>query len=138
MGSPLMPVINGLSRPFWTAAEAGRLVLPHCVETGQPFWPPSPSSPFRTAGKVKWRDVEASGTLLSIVVYRRPFQQELASALPYGIGLVEIEPGVRLFAYIARPDGGIAAGDPVRLDFRPLVAEGVPALVVAQEGVVKE
>ncbi len=138
MAPALMPLLNDLSRPFWTAGEAGRLVLPHCVETGRPFWPPSPSSPFRTAGNIEWRDVEATGTLLSLVVYRRAFQQELASALPYGVGLVELAPGVRLFAHVARPDGGIAAGDPVRLDFRPLVTEGVPVLVVAQEGVVEE
>lgn len=132
MAAAPMPIVNDLSRPFWTAAAKGRLALPHCVATGRPFWPPAPSSPFRTAGGVDWREVAAAGTLLSLVVYRRAFQQELAEALPYGIGLVEVAPGVRLLAHIARPDEGIAAGDSVRLEFRPLMPQGMPVLAVAR------
>ena len=135
MAGGLMPVVNDLSRPFWAAAGEGRLVLPHCVATDRPFWPPSPASPFQTAGAVDWRDVDAAGTLLGLVVYRRPFQGELASALPYGIGLVEVAPDVRLLAHVARPDDGLAAGAGVRLGFRPLVAQGMPVLSVMQDGV---
>ena len=134
MAAGLTPIVNDLSRPFWTAAAEGRFVLPHCVATDRPFWPPSPASPFRTAGAVDWRAAEAAGTLLSLVVYRRAFQRELASALPYGIGLVEVAPDVRLHAHVARPDDVLAAGARVLLGFRPLVAQGMPVLSVMQVG----
>src|SRR3546814_21111842 len=87
MSARLAPVVNDLSRPFWDAAEEGRLSLPHCVATGRPFWPPAPASPLRTGGAVAWREIEAAGMLLSMAVYRRAFQAALAGPLPYGIAL---------------------------------------------------
>lgn len=123
----LQPAINDLSAPFWAATAEGRLVLPHCVSTGAPFWPPSPSSPFVTAGAVEWHDVSPSGTMLSMVVYRRAFLAELADRTPYGIALIEIAPDVRLFAHVADPDGACvpAVGTTVTLTFQPLVRGGV-------------
>src|SRR3546814_8217791 len=79
MSARLAPVVNDLSRPFWDAAEEGRLSLPHCVATGRPFWPPAPASPLRTGGAVAWREIEAAGMLLSMAVYRRAFQAALRS-----------------------------------------------------------
>src|SRR3546814_15306248 len=104
MSARLAPVVNDLSRPFWDAAEEGRLSLPHCVATGRPFWPPAPASPLRTGGAVAWREIEAAGMLLSMAVYRRAFQAALAGQLPYGIALIEVLPEVRLMAHVEEPD----------------------------------
>lgn len=133
MPAVLMPIVNDLSRPFCTAAQEDRLVLPYCVATGRPFWPASPASPFRTAGEVEWRDVSAEGRLLSLVVYRRTFQTEFAAALPYGIALVEIVPGVRLMVHVVTPDEAPAPGASVRLCFKPIVAGGAKVLVLVQD-----
>ena len=132
MAEPVKPVVNGLSRPFWEAAQAGRLSLPHCVATDRPFWPPSPLSPFAAGGAVAWREVPAEGVLLSRVTYRRAFQRAFAARLPYAIALVEIVPGVRLLAHLAAPDRDDAprAGVRVRLGFEILVEGGGPVLVV--------
>ena len=126
MDEPLDPVVNNLSRPFWDAAGQARLVLPFCASTGRPFWPPSPTSPFVTGGKVEWRDASATGRLCSRVVYRRVFQKALAERVPYGIGLVELEKGVRLQVHIADPEGADAprVDDDVTIVFLPLVEGG--------------
>src|SRR5262249_53591156 len=119
--------------PFWEAAARGSLVLPHCVTTGNPFWPPSPLSPFISNGDVDWRPVEPVGVLRSVITYRRAFQKPLAALLPYRICLVELAGGVRLQAYWA---GEAAAddpviGDPMRIVFAPLLPGGrsVPTAV---------
>lgn len=129
----LAPILNDLSRPFWNGAAEGRLVLPHCLETGRPFWPPAPSSPFWTAGAMEWREVKAAGTLLSLVVYRRAFQAVLAAQIPYGIALVEVSPDVRLLAHVRNSDVELAPmpGTHVGLCFRPLVPSGMPILTVS-------
>lgn len=129
----LAPTVNALSRPFWNAAEKGRLILPHCLETGQPFWPPAPTSPFRTAGAIAWREIEPAGILLSLVVYRRAFQAALAGQLPYGIALIEVAPDVRLLAHVRTSDVALApvAGARVDLCFRPLMPSGMPVLAVS-------
>lgn len=134
MSASLMPIVNDLSRPFWDAANAGRLDMPYCVATGSLFWPPSPASPFLTAGQVGWRETEPAGTLISLVVYRRAFQAELAAALPFGIALVEIEPGVRLMVYVTAPDDSPELGGRVRIDFRALVEGGAKVPTLMQAG----
>jgi hypothetical protein len=124
MAERLAPIVNALSQPFWDAAAAGRLCLPFCTATDRAFWPPSPSSPFVTGGEVSWRDIPPEGVVRSILVYRRAFQQALADRLPYGVALVEVAPGARLLAHVPDP-AAAAAGDRVRLGFRPL-REGEP------------
>lgn len=134
MSERLAPIVNDLSRPFWNAAGGGLLQVPHCVETGRAFWPPAPTSPFRTAGAVEWRSIEAAGTVLSVVVYRRAFQAALAAALPYGIALIEVLPGVRLLAHVEDPDVAPQPGTRVDLHFRrPQWAE-TPVLALAPSG----
>jgi uncharacterized OB-fold protein len=129
MAERLAAIANALSQPFWDAAAAGRLCLPFCTTTGRFFWPPSPSSPFATGGEVSWRDTPPEGVVRSLVVYRRAFQQALADRLPYGIALVEVAPGVRLLAHVPDP-GAAAAGDRVRLAFRPLRDGELPVLTL--------
>lgn len=133
MAEPVAPIVNSLSRPFWDAAEEGRLVLPFCTATATAFWPPSPSSPFARGAAVEWRETPAEGTLLSRVTYRRAFQQAFADRLPYAVGLVEVLPGVRLKAHLFDPDDAASprAGDRVSLAFRP-VAEGGPPVPMIQ------
>jgi uncharacterized OB-fold protein len=132
MGETLSPLRNDLSEPFWEGAEAGRLILPYCRETGRPFWPPSPSSPFVTAGPIDWREADPEGVMVTAVTYRRLFQKALADRLPYGIALVELAGGVRLQAHVAEPDAADAprAGDTVRLRFAPLADGELPVLHV--------
>src|SRR3546814_18978031 len=103
MSARLAPVVNDLSRPFWDAAEEGRLSLPHCVATGRPFWPPAPASPLRNGGAVAWREIEAAGMLLSMAVYPRAFQAPPAGQLPDGLAVIEGLPADRL---IYRKSGG--------------------------------
>jgi uncharacterized OB-fold protein len=123
------PVLNALNAPFWTAAQAGRLVLPCCVQTGRLFWPPSPFSPFQTGGVVEWRPAAPEGKLLARAIYRRTFLKKFEPLMPYAIGLVELDAGPRLQAFIAHPDGIGApkAGERVRLRFEQIV-ENSPVL----------
>jgi uncharacterized OB-fold protein len=136
MTEPVAPIVNDLSRPFWTAAANGRLALPFCIETGRPFWPPSPTSPFTRGGVVEWREVPAEGLLTARVTYRRAFQHTFAHRLPYAIALVEVAPGVRISAHLSDPDGPDSPrpGTPVKLAFAPLSVGGVAVPIVAGAG----
>ena len=77
MSETIEPEITDLNRPFWDAAARGELVLPHCIKSGKPFWPPSPLSPFVNRGDVEWRSVAPCAVLHSLVIYRRVFQKAL-------------------------------------------------------------
>lgn len=127
----IRPLVNALNRPFWDGAQAGELRLPWCAASARAFWPPSTHSPF-TGGAVEWRTAAPRGRLLSLVVYRRPFQQAFRHLMPFGVALVELADAVRLLAHVAQPDAPEAprAGDAVELRFITLV-DGSPPLPVA-------
>ncbi len=135
MGEPIAPIINELNAPFWTAADQDQLVLPQCLTTGRAFWPPSPISPFVWAGATGWSPAGGEGVLRAVAVYRRVFQKAFEPLAPYGVGLVELDEGPRLQAFVAAPHSADAPkpGDRVRLSFARLLPEGpkVPALTRA-------
>ena len=126
MGEPISPILNELNAPFWAAAEQGRLVLPQCLTTGRAFWPPSPISPFVPAGATGWSPARGDGVLRALAIYRRVFQKAFEPLLPYGVGLLELDEGPRLQAFLPAPDGpdAVKPGDRVRLTFGALLPDG--------------
>jgi uncharacterized protein len=124
----ISPIINTLNAPFWQAAAEDRLVLPYCTATDHAFWPPSPVSPFVTAGSVEWRAAEPTGRVIATAIYRRGFHKAFTELMPYAIGLVELDCGPRLQAHIAHPDAADAprSGDRVRIRFARIVEGGDP------------
>jgi hypothetical protein len=130
------PLRNSLNEPFWQAASEGRLMMPFCESTGRAFWPPSAVSPFVTGGKVAWRSVEPVGTLRAIAVYRRVFDRDFASLMPYAVALIDLDAGPRFQAHLAHPDAPDAPrhGDRVRLHFTPILEDGPPVPVVEKIG----
>lgn len=136
MTSSISPIINALNQPFWTAAEEGVLVLPFCTHTGRAFWPPGPVSPYQRGSDVAWRRVEPRGVLKALAVYQRSFLKSFEPFLPYGIGLVEVAPAVRLQVFVRDPLGPNApqADDVVSLMFERLLPEHVRVLSVRKDG----
>jgi uncharacterized protein len=128
MTESVAPVSNSLWAPHLEAAAKGVLLLPWCIATARHFWPPSPSSPFVTAGPVEWQEADRIGVLRSLIVYRRVFQQAFADCAPYGIGLVELASGVRLQAHVAALESGQApsAGSRMEIYFEPIATGGIP------------
>jgi uncharacterized OB-fold protein len=122
-----LPIINELNAPFWDAARAGELKLPHCAATNRAFWPPSPISPYSENAAVEWRSVDPRGVVRALCVYRRVFLKAFEPLAPFAIALVELGGGARLQAHLSDP-GALQVGDRVKLEFRVLVEGGAPAL----------
>jgi uncharacterized OB-fold protein len=99
-----LPRVTGDNRPFWEACRRGRMVMPHCVETGRAFWPPSPISPYRFGGLVEWRPVSGRGEVSAFVVVHQKWFPSFAGDIPYNAAQVELEEGPRLTASIVGID----------------------------------
>jgi uncharacterized OB-fold protein len=132
MSEPIAPLVNDLNRPFWEAAEAGRLVLPWCPATTQFFWPPSPFSPFGAVAP-EWRDAPAGGVLKAMAVYRRAFQKAFEPLMPYGVGLLELDAGPRLQVHISDADAA-TVGRRASLGFASLLPGGPKVPILGGEG----
>ena len=133
MEESIAPVITTLNAPFWAAAAEGELILPWCVQTSRAFWPPSPVSPFVTGGAVTWRPASPFGVLRACVLYRRVFQRALEPVMPYGIGLVAMQAGIRLQAHVPLHPSRSAPsiGAMVEIGLRPILpgAPRVPTII---------
>ena len=139
MREPIAPIINELNAPFWASAEEGRLLLPQCLTTGRSFWPPSPISPFVSGGATGWSPARGEGVLRALAIYRRVFQKVFEPLLPYGVGLIELDGGPRLQAFVPAPDDADAPkpGDRVNLSFAKLLPDG-PKVLALTRSLVRE
>ncbi|MBS1877947.1 MAG: Zn-ribbon domain-containing OB-fold protein [Actinobacteria bacterium] len=91
-----MPAPDGDSAPFWNGCEEGKLMLQRCDGCGQASWPPGPVCASCGGDRLTWVESQGRGTVYSWVVVAVAFTPELADQLPYAVGLVDLEDGVRM------------------------------------------
>jgi hypothetical protein len=119
------PVRDTDSEPFWQGVDDGRLRLQRCTGCASYRWPPGPACPSCGSFASEWIDSPGRGTVYSWVVARVPFADALADQLPYAVGLIQLEEGVRMVSTIegCEPDE-IAADLPVVARFDQAVGGG--------------
>lgn len=97
--------------PFWEAANAGRLQLMRCRDTGQVFHYPRAHSPFTGRANVEWIEASGLGTLYSFSVLPR-------ANPPYCIAYVTLAEGPIMMSNIITDDfARLAIGQAVRVVF---------------------
>jgi uncharacterized OB-fold protein len=67
-GNGMVVAMDHLSQPFWEAAKAGRLSVPHCGACGRHRLPPLPFCRHCQSGDMRWRDVAPRAELYSYTV----------------------------------------------------------------------
>lgn len=92
---PFPPRVSNFTRPFWVALEQGSLMAPKCNACGRLRFPPRPLCPACWSPDHAWIILRPHGHLYSFTrIHVAP--QALASDVPYAIGIVDTESGVRL------------------------------------------
>jgi len=119
---PPQPRPDADTAPFWEAARAGKLALCRCSACKR--WHQPPLERCRACGApTRFEEVAGTGRLASFIVVRHPAVPGYLHALPYVVGLVELDEqrGLRLPGRIvgAEPEG-LAIGQPVRAELVPL------------------
>ena len=115
------PIPTAETQPFWDAAQEGKLLLRHSVETGRAHWYPRSICPF-TGSATEWREASGRGRIYSFSVMRR--------ATPsYVMAYVTLEEGPTMATNIVECDPDtLRIGDPVTVTF--VTTEGGFALPV--------
>jgi len=90
-----LPIITEHNRPFWEAARAHRLVLPHCPHCDKVFFPIGPVCPDCFALDLGWKQVSGRGTISSFVIFHQPFFAFYKDKVPYAVAQVQLEEGPR-------------------------------------------
>jgi len=121
MSSPSLPDLDHpVEGPFWRAAAESRLEVQGCEACGYLRWPPAPICPECGVLGGRWEPIPPDGTIWSFTVYHRPLAPGLADEVPYAVGLIELDAGVRMIGRLSAPHESLAIGGRVSARFAPI------------------
>jgi len=108
MNQPAKPVPqpDQLSKPYWEAAAAGRLVLQSCVDCGKLRHYPRLLCDRCYSSEVTWIPATGKGLVHSWTVAHHVFHAAFAAEVPYTLVTVDLDEGVRA---LGRWQGGVLA-----------------------------
>jgi uncharacterized OB-fold protein len=110
------------TKPFWDAALEGRLLSSRCTNCGTFVLPPTPYCFVCQHHEFEWVELPGTGTIYAFTVVRHALTPELANAVPYVSGVIELDgtqgAGTRMICNIVDCDPEtVRIGDPVRVVF---------------------
>lgn len=98
-----LPQPDHASRHYWQSAAEDRLVLQRCPDCDKvQFYPRSLCA--ACGGGTEWVEASGRGMLHTFTVIRQNHTAAFADLVPYAVGIVELEEGVRMMSNIVDCD----------------------------------
>ena len=94
------PPASELTRPFWDATAARRLLVQWCTSCDAPVWFPREVCVQCLGDALEWREAAGSGSVYAFLVEHRPNLPGVFGDEPYVVALVELDEGVRIMTNI--------------------------------------
>ena len=131
-----LPAITDLTRPFWTAAKNGKLVLQKCQRCATFNFHPKPWCIECGSRELTWTTAKPSGTVYSHTVSHTVAMNSPAWAgeMPLIMCLIDLDDGARMYGQVTdcRPDD-IRIGMRVDVHFEDISEEaGIPKFRLAK------
>ena len=97
-----LPSITDLTRPFWTAAKKGKLVLQKCQRCGTANFHPKAWCIDCGSRDLVWTDAKPFGTVYSHTISRSVAMnfQGWQAELPVLMCLIDLDDGARMYAQV--------------------------------------
>lgn len=100
------------TRPYWDAANEGRLLVKHCAGCGKAHHYPRTYCPYCFSDDTRWQETSGTGTVYSYSVFRR-------APVPYAIAYVTLDEGVTMLTNLVDCDlNALSVGQQVRVVFK--------------------
>jgi uncharacterized OB-fold protein len=103
---PPAPTVDRESAAWWAGLREHRVLVQQCAACGRRRLPAMPTCPWCAAPDASIEELPARGHVYSWVVVHRALTDAQATELPYTIAVVELAPGCRVLAHLARPERG--------------------------------
>ena len=113
-----LPLVSGVTAPFWEAARDRRLVVQRCDDCQAYRFPPDPGCPACGSPRATWTPVSGRAVLYSWTVGHPPMLPFFQARSPWPVAVVQLEEGPRLATNLL--DVAVeeyAVGMPLRVDF---------------------
>jgi uncharacterized OB-fold protein len=135
MPEPYEPVPTPDTRPFWDAAEEGRLRIQRCRQCTRYYFYPRRFCRYCASPDVEWVDVSGRARLLSYVINRRPLPG--AEAFSPVIAVVELQEGPTMLTNVVDVDPvpeNLPLDLPLTVAFQQRGRTAVPVFKPLEEG----
>lgn len=116
-----LPIVDVQSEPFWTACKENRLIIQKCNVCGTNRFPATHYCANCRSQSYEWIDASGKGKVFSWIIVNHPVPGDIwGDAVPYAVGLIELDEGVRMLSNIVDCEPDKIAGDMrVEVTFAP-------------------
>ena len=125
-----LPEIVDLTRPFWSGARAGKLMMQKCAVCGTLNFYPKPWCVECGKRALEWVEVRPTGTVYSYTTAGLVMMNLSGwnSELPVTLCLIDVDDGPRMYAQLVHcPSHQVRFGMRVTADFAEISEEaGIP------------
>ncbi|SFN51289.1 Zn-ribbon domain-containing OB-fold protein [Variovorax sp. OV329] len=119
-----LPLPTAETTHYWQAALDGRLKIQYCPACARHQFYPRRFCTQCLSQDIQWIQASGKGRVYTYTVCHVAAHPAFESRVPYVIGMIELEEGVRMLAGIVGPDvDRVAVGSPVEVCFERISDE---------------
>jgi uncharacterized OB-fold protein len=109
---------------YWEGAKRHELLAQKCNQCGQLRFPPGLVCPNCLSTDHTWTQLSGKGEVYTFSLVRAPLRPEFQDAVPYVLGVVQLDEGVRMVTNIVGcPPEDVRIGMRVEVTFDDVTAE---------------
>ncbi|HEX4867653.1 MAG TPA: OB-fold domain-containing protein [Acidimicrobiales bacterium] len=98
------PPVTPLAEPYWEATRREELVAQRCGSCDGFVWYPREACPHCLSADLGWEPLAGTGTIYTFNVMRKPGNPMMGDEVPYVVGLVDLDEGIRMTTNIVGAD----------------------------------
>lgn len=95
-----LPEITRVSEPFYKAAKDRRLLIQRCKDCNNVISYPKCVCPHCWSTNLEWFVSKGKGKLYSYTIVNTGAPEDFKQALPYVIGVIDVDEGVRMVSWV--------------------------------------
>jgi uncharacterized protein len=119
------PPVTPLAEPYWEATRREELVAQRCDACESFVWYPREACPGCLSADLRWAPLAGAGTIYTFNVMRKPGNPMMGDEVPYVVGLVDLDEGIRMTTNIVGADpGSLRCDQRVAVDWSMELSDG--------------
>jgi len=99
-----LPELTTVSKPFYAAAKDRKLLIQRCRQCEQVIFYPKFCCPNCLGTDLDWFESRGRGKLYSYTVVHAAAPEAFKLAIPYAIGVVDLDEGARMLSWVVECD----------------------------------
>jgi uncharacterized OB-fold protein len=115
------PVVNPWAKPFWDAANEGKLVYQRCQACQKNIFYPRIACPDCFSDDLEWVESKGRGTVYTYTVVESNAPSAFIADMPYVVAIVKLDENIQMLSNIVGCDPyAVACGMAVQVTFEKL------------------